>query len=300
MSKHESSAAAGILYGVLAFGTWGLFPIYWKQLQGVDSLVIIGHRVIFSFLFLAALLAVSRRWGEVKAALSNRATLLPLLLTTVLITGNWLIFIYAVNSGRVMQGSLGYYINPLLNVVLARIFLGETLRPMQLLAVTLAACSVVVLAAGLGTFPWIAFLLAGTFSVYGLLRKRVSVEPLAGLAIESALATPAAAIYLAVVAGNGGAWLGQDGFDLFLLVASGASTALPLLWFAMAGKRLRYTTVGVLQYISPTCQLGLAVLIYGEPFTRTHAVTFTLIAAAATFYALDGVWARTRAIRSFA
>ena len=282
--------ASGFAYAVAAYLAWGLIPIYWKQLTAVAPLELIAHRVLWSFVFVGVLLTLSRRWPEVKRALSQRKTLGALLLSTALISSNWLLFIWAVNTGHLMEASLGYYINPLLNVVLGRMVLGERLRPLQLVAVGLAALAVLSLTVGLGVLPWVSLLLALTFGLYGLVRKMAPVEPLTGLAVETGLATPLAVLFLlwGPLAREGRLMPGSPRESL-LILASGVITGLPLLWFALAAKRLRYSTLGIVQYLAPTCQLALAVLAYSEPFTARHAFTFSLIWLAVLLYAADGV-----------
>ncbi|MDY7226244.1 EamA family transporter RarD [Hyalangium rubrum] len=282
--------ASGFAYAIAAYLSWGLFPIYWKQLAQVPPLVVIAHRVVWSFLFVAGLLTFARRWPEVKRALSQRKTLVALLVSTALISSNWFLFIWAVNTGHVLEASLGYYINPLLNVVLARVVLGERLRPLQLVAVGLAALGVLYLTVGLGVLPWVSLLLALTFGFYGLVRKMAPVEPLTGLAVETGFAAPVGVLFLLLVpmAQQGQLFAGTVRESL-LLVGSGVATALPLLWFALGAKRLRYSTLGFIQYLAPTGQLALAVLVYGESFTSRHAVTFALIWTAVLLYAADSV-----------
>ncbi|NMO18425.1 EamA family transporter RarD [Pyxidicoccus fallax] len=294
MSSESAPAArgSGFAYALAAYAAWGLFPIYWKQLGHVPALTVISHRVVWSFLFVAGLLTVGRRWREVKAALGSRRTLGALLVSTALISSNWFLFIWAVNTGHVTQASLGYYINPLLNVVLARVILGERLRRPQLVAVVLAATGVVSLAVSRGELPWVSLLLAATFGVYGLVRKMAPVEPLTGLAVETGLAAPVALVLVALAPAVPGATggFGASMRDTLLLVGSGVATALPLLWFALGAKRLRYGTLGIIQYVAPTLQLALAVLVYGEPFTRPYAVAFACIWTAVLLYALDALW----------
>ncbi|MFP2932631.1 EamA family transporter RarD [Pyxidicoccus sp. 3LG] len=294
MSSESAPAprASGFAYAFAAYLSWGMFPIYWKQLGHVPPLVVISHRVVWSFLFVAGLLTVGRRWPEVKAALSTRRTLVALLVSTALISSNWFLFIWAVNTGHVTQASLGYYINPLLNVVLARVMLGERLRRPQLVAVLLAGAGVVYLAVSRGELPWVSLLLAGTFGVYGLVRKMAPVEPLTGLAVETGLAVPVALTLVALTPAVPGAvgGFGANVRDTLLLLGSGVATALPLLWFAFGAKRLRYGTLGIIQYVAPTCQLALAVLVYGEPFTTPYAITFACIWTAVLLYALDALW----------
>lgn len=295
-SAPDRSVRLGGLYAFGAYLVWGLFPAYWKQLAGVEPGIVIAHRIAWSFLFVLALIGFGRRWGELRDALRAPRTLGLLALTTSLISSNWLLFIWAVNTGRVTEASLGYYINPLLNVLLARIFLGERLRRLQLFAVLVASAGVLFFTLGVGVFPWVSLVLATTFGIYGLLRKQAPVESLVGLTVETGLATPVAVAYLLWAGTGGTAVFGSTLRNLLFLAGSGAATAIPLLWFALGARRLRYTTMGILQYVAPTCQLGLAVLAYGEPFTLRHAVTFGLIWTAVALYAVDGLLARRRAL----
>jgi chloramphenicol-sensitive protein RarD len=296
MSAQSPAAlrGSGVAYAFAAYFAWGFFPAYWKQLTTVPALEIIAHRVVWSFLFVAGLLTVSRRWPEFLGVVRNRRTLGALLASTALISSNWFMFIWAVNTGHVTQASLGYYINPLVNVVLARFFLGERLRGMQWAAVGLASVGVLVLAVGSGQVPWVSLYLAITFSAYGLVRKLAPVEPLTGLAVETGLAAPLGLLFLCL--GPPAAAPAHDAREWLLLLGSGVATALPLLWFAIGARRLRYSTIGIIQYVAPTCQLALAVLAYGEDFTARHGLTFGLIWTAVLLYALDGVWGRTRAV----
>jgi len=294
----DSKVASGIAFSIGAYLTWGLFPLYWKQLAGLSPLVIVAHRVIWSFAFVALLLTLSGRWTEFMGALRDRRLFSRLLLSTALISCNWLLFIWAVNSGHITQGSLGYYINPLLNVLLATAVLGERLRSLQTVAIVLAAVGVLFLTVALGEFPWVALTLASSFAVYGLVRKVAPVGPLAGLGVETLLALPFALAYLGwAKIGGGTPLMGNSIAEALLLVGAGVFTALPLLWFAAGAKRLRYATMGVIQYIAPTCQLGVAVLVYGEPFTREHTITFTLIWLAVVLYAIDGFRAASQQAR---
>lgn len=287
------SSRSGLSYALATYLTWGSVPLYWKQLSHVPSTWLVSHRVLWSLLFVAVLLTASRRWAELLRAVRSPRTLGLLLLTTALVSTNWLLYIWAVNSGHMTQGSLGYYINPLVNVVLARLALGERLRPLQLAAVLLAAGGVLYFALGLGQVPWVSLVLASTFSLYGLLRKLAPVESLTGLAVETALAAPLAFAFLASSTwAHGQPLLGSTPKDAVLLLGSGAVTAIPLLWFAQAARRLRYTTLGIVQYLSPSLQLALAVLVYGEPFTSRHGLTFACIWSAVILYTMDSLWRR--------
>jgi chloramphenicol-sensitive protein RarD len=280
----------GFAYAFAAYVAWGGSPLYWKQLAHVPPVALVAHRVVWSFVLVAGLLTLRRRWPETLGVLRNRRALAALLLTTTLISFNWGLYIWAVNSGRMVQGSLGYYINPLANVLLARLVLGERLRWLQWVSVGLAALAVLNLAVGLGQVPWVSLALAGSFSLYGLVRKLAPVESLTGLAVETALAAPVALGVLLLGGWEQPVW-GATPRDTLLLMFSGVATALPLLWFAQAARRLRYSTLGIIQYVSPTLQLALAVLVYGEAFTSRHAVTFTCLWTAVALYAFDGLWA---------
>lgn len=279
----------GFAYALAAYVAWGCFPLYWKQLSHVPPVVLVSHRVVWSFLFVAGLLTLRRRWPEALGVLRNRRVLAALVLSTTLISFNWGLYIWAVNHGRVMEGSLGYYINPLANIVLARLFLGERLRWLQVGAVGLAALGVLNLVVGLGQVPWVALALAASFCLYGLVRKLAPVDSLTGLAVETGLAAPVGLGVLLL-----GGWeqpvLGATPRDTLLLVGSGVATALPLLWFSLAARRMRYSTLGIIQYVSPTLQLAMAVLVYGEAFTSRHAVTFACLWTAVALYAFDGLW----------
>lgn len=279
----------GIAPAIGAYLAWGLFPLYWRLLERVSPLEIVAHRVIWSFAFVALLITWRRRWPHLLAALRDRRVLVAMLVSTTLITSNWLLFIWAVNSEHVTQASLGYYINPLVNVILARVFLGERLRPLQLAAVALASVGVINLSLREGVFPWVALTLAASFGLYGLVRKVAPVESLEALAVETGIAAPAALAFVAWLGLRGAPSFGGGAADTIFLVGAGVTTALPLLWFASGARKLRYTTMGILQYIAPTGQLACAVLAFGEPFTSAHAVTFALIWTAVILYAGDGL-----------
>ncbi len=291
----SSPSLSGLAPALAAYLAWGAFPLYWKQLGHVPSVELVAHRIVWSFLFVSVLLTVWRRWPEFLRVLRQGRVLAALLLSTSLISINWGIYIWAVNHGRVMEGSLGYYIGPLVNVLLGRLLLGERLRWLQVGAVGLAAVGVLNLVVGLGEVPWVALALAGSFSLYGLVRKLAPVEALTGLAVETGLATPVALGLLALAAWTEGhPVLGSTPRDTAFLLGSGLATALPLLWFAQAARRLRYSTLGIIQYLAPTGQLALAVLLYDEAFTPRHALTFGCIWAAVFLYSFDGLRGRAR------
>jgi chloramphenicol-sensitive protein RarD len=288
----------GLAYALAAYLTWGLVPIFWKRLGVVPAIEVLAHRVVWSLLFVGVLVVASGAWGEVKAAARQRKTLVAMAASTTLIACNWGLFIWAVQSGKILQTSIGYYINPLVNVLLGVGLLGERLRRPQALAVGLAALGVVWLAVAQHVFPWISLALAFSFGLYGWVRKRASVAPLVGLFIETALTAPLAIALLSQRAHAGTGAFGERGaLVTLLLIATGPVTALPLVWFAAAAKRLTLTTLGFVQYLTPSLTLALAVGVYHERLTPTHMVTFGFIWAALALYTADGVLRRAPAER---
>ncbi len=288
--EDKRQTTLGIAGAVGAFLIWGLSPIYFKWLKAVPPFEILMHRMVWSFLFLMPLILVRGQWRDFKAALKNRKTLGILLGTTLLVSFNWFLFIWAINNDQILQTSLGYYINPLINVLLGRIFLKERLRPAQALAVGLAAVGVAYLTLQFGRVPWISLALAVTFGFYGLIRKVAPVGALVGLALETLLMTGPAMAYLFFLnAGGGGAFLKMGaGVDL-LLAASALVTALPLLLFTEGARRIHLSTVGILQYLAPSCTFILAIFIYGEPFSTAKLWTFILIWSALVLYSTDSI-----------
>lgn len=278
----KNSPGAGYVYALLAYASWGLFPLYWKFFGGVSPLEIVSHRVIWSVLLLALLVAAGRQLRELVAVVRNIRHLAILLLTASLLSANWGIFIYGVLSGHVVETSLGYFLNPLVSILLALVFLKERMTRWQTSAVVLAACGVAHFGWHLGHFPWLALSLASTFGLYGLLRKVVRVSPLVGLLVETALMMPFAVAMIALLAGQG-----QAAFEtsqVFLFASMGVVTTLPLLWFNKAAKLLRLSTMGLLQYLVPTLQLLVGVVIFHEPFTSREGISFLLIWAAIAIY----------------
>ncbi len=280
----------GVLLAVLAYIMWGIAPIYFKALGDVPPFEILCHRVIWSFVFLAALLYFTKGWPTVKATLSNKTKLLYLLVTSVTIGANWLVFIWAISIGHMLDASLGYYINPLFNVLLGMLFLNEKLRKLQWLAVVLATAGVVVQLVVFGSVPIIAMLLAFTFGMYGLLRKKVNLDAFTGLFIETLVLLPIAFLYLFAFADTATSHLGNNSWLLnVLLISAGIVTTLPLLCFAGAAVRLRLATLGFIQYIGPSLMFILAVFVYGEAFSNDKIVTFACIWAALIVFTWDGI-----------
>ncbi|MDP8993972.1 MAG: EamA family transporter RarD [Pseudomonadota bacterium] len=296
MGDDHGTRRAGLLFGLGAYLAWGVLPVYFKAIDHVGAIEIVAHRIAWSLLFLGLLATAWRRWAGIRAAVTTPKVALTLMLTAVLIGLNWLIWIYAVVSGHVLEGSLGYYLNPLVNVVLGVFLLKEKLTRFQVAAVFLAAAGVAVLAAGAGGAIWISLCLAGSFALYGFLRKVAPVDAIEGLAVETALLTPLAVGWILILQARGAsAFLAGDPATDILLVAGGAITAVPLLMFTAAARRLPYSTLGFLQYIAPSLQFLLAVLVYDEAFTLPHAICFGAIWTALFVFAFEGIRVSGRA-----
>ena len=286
----------GLAAGAAAFAIWGLFPVYLHPLRGVPALQVIAHRIIWSCLFLVAWLLLRGELGDLRATLARPALLARLALTATLISINWLVYVWAVTHSHVVDTSLGYYINPLVNVLLGVIVLRERLNRAQWTAIGLAALAVLYLALLAGRPPWIAGTLAVSFSLYGFVRKIISVEALPGLTTETLLLMPLAVGYLAWCQWAGSGALTTQGAGVAaLLLGSGLVTAIPLFLFAYGARLLPYSTVGVLQYIAPSLQLLCGVVLYHESFGPARAAGFALIWAALLIYAVDGLW-RARSV----
>jgi chloramphenicol-sensitive protein RarD len=286
--KSQPDSLPGVGYASAAFLIWGLSPIYWKVLRNIPAFEIIMHRVIWSFLFLIIILVFQRHLNELFAALKNRRTFLILFPTTILLGFNWFIYIWAVNNEHILQASLGYFINPLINVLLGMVFLRERLRPLQAVSLLLAVIGVLYLTFHYGAFPWIALSLAFAFGFYGLIRKVAPVSSLVGLSVEMLfLAVPAMA-YIVFLDYNGTGALFHISIkiDLFLMGAA-FLTALPLLLFTRGARRLNLSTLGFLQYLSPSCMFLLGVFLYNEPLLNAQILTFVLIWTALFIYSTD-------------
>lgn len=290
------SALPGVAYALGSFGLWGLFPLYFKAVSSVPAPEVLAHRVVWSVVFVGVLLLLVRQWGTVGAILADRRRRYRLIASSLLISANWLIFIWAVAHDRVLEASLGYFITPLVSVLLGRVVLGERLFRVQWLAVGLAAVGVTWMLVGVGVVPWVALGLAATFGSYGLVRKLADVPAIPGLFVETLIVGPPALAYLL--------WLGVEGVGEFgarglgfdgLLIAAGLVTATPLILFAQATRRLRLASVGLFQYIVPTMQMLLAVFAFGEVFTPQHAITFGCIWIGLALYSASAFGGRERA-----
>jgi chloramphenicol-sensitive protein RarD len=268
----------GVAAGLSAYGLWGLFPLYFPLLEPAGGVEIVAHRVVWSLLFIGVLLAARRGWGQVRAAVSDRRTLLVLSAAAVFIAGNWLMFVYGVNSGHVVETSLGYFINPLVSVLLGVVVFRERLRRLQWVAVGIAAVAVAVLTVDYGRPPWIALILAGTFGLYGLMKKLVRVEAAPGLFVETAIVfLPALAVLAVLESGHDAAFGHQGTGNVLLLVSSGLATAVPLLLFAAATRRVPLSTVGLLQYVTPLMQLAIGVFVFDEPMPPARLAGFAVV-----------------------
>ncbi|MEM7728286.1 MAG: EamA family transporter RarD [Pseudomonadota bacterium] len=283
----QTDSRAGLVSGLSAYFMWGLFPIYFVATKAVPTTEILAHRILWSLPFGLLVLVFRRQLGDMARALRNLRTLGLLTLASVSLAANWGVYIYAIQIGQIFQGSLGYYINPLIYVLVAVLFFGERLSRLQGAAIVLAAAGVMVLTVYGGQFPLIALFLATTFTIYGVLRKLIDVGAMPGLFIEVLVLFIPAVIFLAWLSQSGQLVFGQDRALDWLMVAAGPITVLPLLAFAFAARRIRLSTLGLLQFIGPTMQF-LCGIYYGEPFTMAHAVCFGLIWVGVALFALDG------------
>lgn len=286
--KQHRQSLSGLFSAVGAYLSWGLTPIYFKALAGVPAFQILLHRIVWSLVLMLPLLVIFKRWAAFLRALRTWRTLLILMCSTLLVACNWFLFIWAINTDRVLQTSLGYYINPIMNVLLGTIFLKERLRPMQIVAVGLAALGVLILTFHHGEFPGLALSLAFSFGFYGLIRKVAPVDSMEGLAVETLLlAIPAVALLVYYDIGGTGAIFRVDRQTDLLLMGCALVTALPLLMFTYGTRTLQFSTIGFLQYIAPSCTFLLAVFAYHEPFYKAQMITFTLIWIALAIFSVD-------------
>ncbi|WP_457808852.1 EamA family transporter RarD [Kushneria sp. EE4] len=287
MDKREHSA--GLLAALGCFSMWGVMPIYFHLIgPSVSPWEILTQRMVWAAVLLTLFVLITRRHERVMAIVRQPRLLLALTASALLISCNWGLFIWAVSSHHVLQASLGYYINPLLNVVLGLVFFRERLRPLQMVAVLLAAAGVMIMVVGFGRVPWVSLMLAGTFGIYGLIRKRIAVDSITGLYIETMLLLPFALLWL------GGLYFQQQAVFLqgsvrtdVLLIGCGLITVLPLVLFTMGARRLKLGTLGLMQYLTPTLHLLTGVFLFGEPFNQASLVTFGCIWAGLVLYTVD-------------
>lgn len=283
----------GILSGIGAYALWGFFPIYWKYLHDVPALQVIGHRIGWSFLLLMLVILVSGQWNEFRSSVSQPKVIGIYTIAGVLLSINWLVYVWGVNAGFIVETSLGYFINPLLSVLLGVIFLRERLRPAQWIPVAIAAIGVIYLTAVYGRLPWIALSLAFSFGFYGLVKKLAPLGSLHGLTLETGIVFPAALIYLLIVEASGtGAFLHDSTLIDLFLVGAGVVTTIPLLMFASAAREIPLTLIGLLQYIAPTLQFLIGVFIYKEPFDRSHFIGFGIVWVALVIFWVENYLSR--------
>lgn len=288
----------GLLYAFGAYLTWGLFPIYWKWLHAVPVLQLLGHRVAWSFIMLAIILFATRKWSDLRALAADRKVIRTYAIAALLIGINWLTYVWAVNAGYIIETSLGYFINPLLSVLMGVLFLRERLRPLQWLPVILAAIGVIYLTISYGRLPWIALTLAFSFGTYGLVKKVAPLSSLYGLTLETGILFIPALLYLVYSEFAGqGAFLHTGGLTDLLLIGAGTVTTIPLLMFASAARRIPLSMIGIMQYVAPTLQFLLGVLVYKEPFTATLAIGFGIVWAGLVIFWVEG-WFASRTIPS--
>nr|WP_086938352.1 EamA family transporter RarD [Thaumasiovibrio occultus] len=290
----QQQTQRGVILALAAYTMWGIAPIYFKSVSQVPAMEILSHRVIWSFVLLGVIITFQRGWSRVKQVVTNRRQLVFLIASAILIGGNWLIFIWSVANNYMLQASLGYFINPILNVFLGMVFLSERLRPMQWVAVALSVTGVAIQVITFGSLPWISLLLASSFGCYGLLRKKVSVGAEAGLFIETAIMVPVALLFLWLTPSLSSNPLNNPTTLNLLLIAAGVVTTLPLLCFTGAATKLNLSTLGFFQYIGPSLMFILAVTVYGEAFKAEDLSTFGFIWLALVIFTLDAIRHRHR------
>lgn len=278
----------GIGYALMAFSAWGFLPLYWKVLEEIPALEILAHRILWSFLFMSLLLLFSGDLKKIKTMITTKRQVALLALCGIIISFNWLTFIWAVNIGRVVETSLGYYINPIIIVLLGMFFFKEKLYPWQYLALFLAFLGVLIMAIQYGRIPWVSLILAFTFAAYGLLKKTSEVESSLGLATETFFVMPFALIYILFKQFQGAGSLGSHSLTTTLfLLGTGIITAIPLLWFAKGTRSVEFSTIGFMQYIAPTITLYLGIFVFQEQFTRAHLLSFSFIWVALLIYSFS-------------
>lgn len=288
--RSPQETTSGFAAALGAFLMWGLLPVYWKSLITVNPFEILCHRILWSLVFIAVILTIKHRWAETFAPLRSPKNIAILTCSSLCIGCNWLLYIWAVNNNHILETSLGYYINPLVNILFGFIFFRERLSPMQGIAISLAALGVINSVVSHGELPWISLVLAVSFSFYGVLRKVASVESLPGLFLETMVLGPVALTYLLHLRSIGESVFltGPWHIDL-LLIGAGAATSMPLIGFAYGARRLQLTTLGVLQYTAPSIAFLLGVFLYHEPFSTSHMITFALIWAGLAVYTSDSI-----------
>ncbi|MCB0101908.1 MAG: EamA family transporter RarD [Anaerolineales bacterium] len=285
----------GILYGIATYLMWGFFPIYWKMLHVLPALQVIGHRIVWSFALLLIFILVTGSWKDFRSVAFTPKTIGIYAIAGVLLSCNWLIYVWGVNAGFIVETSLGYFINPLLSVLFGVIFLRERLRPLQWLPIVIAAIGVIYLTFAYGSLPWIALSLAFTFGLYGLVKKLSPLGSAYGLTLETGIVFPIALIYLAFVQMNGTGGFLHNGLTIdLLLVGAGLVTTVPLLLFASAAKQIPLNMIGILQYFAPTIQFLIGVFLYKEPFDHVHLIGFSIVWVALIIFWVENIIANRK------
>lgn len=291
----EKNSIVGLFYGAIAFIAWGFLPMYWKLLKEIPADEILAHRIFWSFLFIGGIVLYKRGIGVLKETIKDRRNVMYVLLCAFFITVNWGLYIWAVNSGNILQSSMGYYINPLMVVLLGMTVLKEKLNTLQYVSIGFAAVGVAIMTIQFGRIPWLALLLAITFALYGLFKKIVKAESLVSLALETTVLMPLAMGYILFKLFSGQSALYSVSLStLFILLFSGVATATPLLWYGMGANRVKLSTMGFLQYISPTISLIIGIFLYGEKFTSTHFLSFGFIWVGLIIYSFSNIEASGR------
>ncbi|MGG0719795.1 EamA family transporter RarD [Robertmurraya massiliosenegalensis] len=288
----DNEVKVGAIQAAFSYFLWGLLPIYWKLLEQVNADEILANRVIWSFVLMLLLLIATRKWAPfvetLKGLRKNQKRLWALVIASLLVSGNWFVYIWAVNHDQMIQASLGYYINPLVSVLLGVIFLHEKLSPLQYVSFAMATGGVLILSISYGQIPWIALALAFSFGLYGLAKKLIKVDSTIGLTLETMVVTPLALGYVAYLfIADRNMFLSSSVSTDLLLIGAGAATALPLLYFGKGAQKIPLSMLGFIQYIAPTLTLILGVFFYGEPFSKTHLLSFIFIWGALTLYSLS-------------
>ncbi|KUO74855.1 MAG: transporter [Clostridia bacterium BRH_c25] len=298
-ASKDKNSIIGVFYGAIAFTAWGFLPIYWKLLDQIPADEILAHRIFWSFLYVGGILLFKNGIGTLKETLKDRGKVRNVLLCAFFITINWGLYIWAVNSGNIVQSSMGYYINPLMMVLLGMTVLKERLNVLQYISIGFAAVGVAIITIQFGSFPWVALLLAATFALYGLFKKLLKAESLVGLALETTILVPLALGYILYKLISGQSALYTVSLHTLIILAfAGVATATPLLWYAMGSARVKLSTIGFLQYISPTISLFIGVFVYGEKFTSTHLLSFSFIWIGLIIYSFSNMEAIRRSRNS--
>lgn len=297
LTDDQRRTQTGLIVALACYLLWGFLPLLFHLLEPVNSVTVVAHRTVWSLILVGAILVLRRGLGEVRTALADPQTLRSMMMSSVLLAANWLIYVWTVQTGQVLEGSLGYFINPMVNVAIGMVLLRERLTPWQLVAVAVAALAIVVQSLGIGRLPYYALLIATTFGFYGFFRKTAKVGSAGGLFVETLILTPVALLWIGIgVVQTGGFGPAADPYYLMLLVLTGPATAVPLLLFAFAVQRLRLATIGMLQYMSPSIQFLLAIYVLHEPINMLQLLSFALIWVSLAIYSADSFMRRNRAM----